>query len=275
MSDKLPVSCVICTLNSEEYLASCLGALLRNNVAEIIVVDGGSRDSTVAIAHAHNVIVHQLDRPGLSSQRQLGLDWVSQPYVALVDAHHVLRSDCLGQLLSEIKLGCYHAIQARELCGIPGYWAEGRTSANKAITYLDGVADTDMVGRPALYRTDALKDCGFDSGFDGVGNEDSDLSIRMQKKGYWQGIGTGIAYRIDGLSFSRMVGKFIKYGRGDARLMKKHPEKRWAIINHLLWIYPVKRSFAAFLQGEGKYIPYYVLCGWIRFVTMIYEWRKR
>jgi len=216
--------------------------------------------------------VLQLDHPGVSSQRQLGVDWATQSYVAVVDAHHVLEPDCLSILLKEMEWGHYQAIQARELCKEKGYWTEARTSANKAITHRNVVEDTDMVGRPALYKTSVLRACGFDSAFNGVGDEDTDLAIRMQSKGYWQGIGTGVAYRIDKLTFWGMVHKFVKYGRGDARLIRKHPHKRWAIIKHLLWTYPIVRSFQALRRGDGKYVPYFVLCGLVRFIAMEYEW---
>ena len=66
---------------------------------------------------------------------------------------------------------------------------------------------------------------GFDLFFNGVGCEDLDLSIRMEKHGFIQGLGTGLTRRKQSGSFSEIFKKFKKYGKGDAHIIVKYPEK--------------------------------------------------
>ena len=43
-----PVSVQICTLNEEANIGACIKAVLANDPEEIVVIDGGSTDQTVA-----------------------------------------------------------------------------------------------------------------------------------------------------------------------------------------------------------------------------------
>lgn len=73
------VSIIIPVLNE----ASCLGRTLRHldildpPADEVIVVDGGSTDATVAIAQERGVKVICADRPGRSVQMNLGAKWAT------------------------------------------------------------------------------------------------------------------------------------------------------------------------------------------------------
>src|SRR5262245_38988199 len=52
MGERAPVSCYIRTLNEERCIGRVIAAV-RDVVSEIVVVDCGSTDATVAIAEAH------------------------------------------------------------------------------------------------------------------------------------------------------------------------------------------------------------------------------
>lgn len=265
---KLPITVAVCTYNEEAHIAKCLDAVLANEPAQVVVVDGGSTDRTVAAVCRTGIVPQLLPGRGLASQRQLALELTSQPYHMVVDAHHRVGVFCLRDLLNEMREGGYHALQAREMA-VPSerYWTNARASANWDITYTSWAMPTTMVGRPALYETAALRKIGgFDPSFDGVGDEDTDVSIRMEMHGFRQGQGTGIARRVDELDFHSMIRKFIKYGRGDARICLKYPHKRGAILKHLLWTYPWRRGLK-----RPRFWAYFALCGWVRFAAMVGE----
>jgi glycosyltransferase involved in cell wall biosynthesis len=275
MKEKLPISINICTYNEEQDISDCLDKAFANNPAEVIVIDGHSTDRTIEIAKSKGAKVIFAKKKGLSSQRQEGLNNSTQPYIAIIDGDDHLEPDFLSKLLSEMEEYNYDALLGREVAFEPKtYWEKAMGSTNYGITYTDKPIDTNMVGRPSLYRADAIKHCGFDSFFDGVGDEDTDLSMRMEIAGFRQGIGTGLTKRQQTPEFIEIVKKFIKYGKGDAQIIYKYPSKVGKIMFHLAIRYPFIRGWSAIMRGDGVYLPFYFMYGWIRFFTMLPEYIK-
>ena len=164
----------------------------------------------------------------------------------------------------------YDALLGREMAFEPvTYWEKAMGSTNFGITFTENPVDTNMIGRPALYRAEAIKSCGFDSFFDGVGCEDMDLSIRMEKAGYRQGIGTGLTQRKQSVTFKEIRNKVIKYGRGDAHISYKYKSKFWGMVFHQLIRYPIIRSYQAIKRDDIRYAPFFILFGLGRFFSMV------
>lgn len=85
MSAPLPVSGVVITKNEGDRLGRCL-ASMRGLCAELLVVDSGSQDDTVAVARAHGArVVHQ-DWLGYAAQKTFANTLAVNDWLLLLDA---------------------------------------------------------------------------------------------------------------------------------------------------------------------------------------------
>lgn len=257
----------ICTYNEESNIEPCINSIRDNGVVNILVVDA-STDNTKRKAENLGAKVVTCEK-GLARQRQVAINRCVTKYLGFVDADDRLDSACLSILLKEITKAQYDAIQATVRVYNPKtYWEK---AINATWQYgIFKIGSTNMIGRPAIYHTKAIRDVGADLSFVNIGDEDTAISIRMEQKGYKQGIGSGISYRKCQSTFSENKKVWIKYGKGDAMIVKKYPEKRNALYKHLIVNYPIKRSWDLIKNGKGIYCLYTVLIGYTRLFVL---WR--
>lgn len=98
MGQPVPASCYIRTLNEQRCIAQVIAAV-RDVVSEIVIVDSGSTDATVAIAQAEGArVVHQ-DWLGNGRQKRFGEDQCNNDFLLDLDADEVVTPE----LASEIR----------------------------------------------------------------------------------------------------------------------------------------------------------------------------
>ena len=86
--DGIPVSVFLITKNCAQWLDEVLSAV--SGFAEIVIVDSGSTDETLAIAKRHGAhVVHQ-EFLGYGQQKQVALDLCTQPWVLNLDGDEVI-----------------------------------------------------------------------------------------------------------------------------------------------------------------------------------------
>ncbi len=103
---ELRFSVVVPAVDEADYLGASLRSLQRQDFAdgyEIIVVDNGSTDDTVAIAHAAGVRVLHEPRPGVCAARQRGVIEAHGTYVVSTDADTVHPLDWLSRLDAQFR----------------------------------------------------------------------------------------------------------------------------------------------------------------------------
>lgn len=85
MSNRLPLSAAVITLNEADNLPRCLESV-RNLVSEIVVVDSGSTDATREIATKFGAVFEIHPWQGHVRQKNIALSKCTQPWVLCLDA---------------------------------------------------------------------------------------------------------------------------------------------------------------------------------------------
>lgn len=261
------ITIYICTYHEEDNIQECINSIKKNGYENITIIDASKDELTKQKALEVGAKVIMTEK-GLAGQRQVAIDNCNTKYMMFIDADDRIEKKCIDTLIKELEENKYDAIQATlRVLNPTSYWEQGM-DANLQYC-INSLGKTNMLGRPAIYKTDILKQVGMDVSFNGVGNEDAALSIRMEKFGAIQGKGSGISYRYHPSLFKENFVAWKKYGLGDARLIKQYPNKVFNVLKHLLYVYPIKRSWIYVKKEEGKYIGFPILVGLVRFIYML------
>lgn len=225
------VSVVVPVFNAERTIAACIDALLAQSYPperrEVIVVDNGSTDGTLAILEKRrlDVTIVTETRRGPSAARNAGIRQASHPLIAFID------SDCVAERtwLEEMIVG-YNANPAASFFGGAILALE---SANLVARYAELLFDQRnavlkfhpprIITANCLMRRRDLLDLGlFDEAM--MLGEDVDICYR----GFF-GHGALCAYVPDAIvrhhnpdSLTKLFRKGVQHGRGSADLYAKH-----------------------------------------------------
>lgn len=101
------ISATIITFNEEKRIEACLESL-RDVADEIIVVDSGSTDSTIAICNRHECRVVSRPMAGYGAQRQYATSLTTHPYVLAIDADEQLSPALRASILKLKEKGFEH-----------------------------------------------------------------------------------------------------------------------------------------------------------------------
>jgi glycosyltransferase involved in cell wall biosynthesis len=201
----------------------------------------------------------------------VGVNSTEMPYIAMLDADDRPKPDFLSVLLHELienDLDAIKGICITKACN--NYFQTGLAWEGDEYENSPKIVKmTNMVGRPALYKTETLKEVGIDPKFS-FGSEDTDLSYAFELKGKKQAIGTGISERFFEERPILILKKMFQYGMGYAQFSHKYPEKRITIIKHILINISLLRPFNKKFPLNFKFLPFFILYSCICFMGFIY-----
>ena len=90
------LSVAIITKNEEKHLARALESVRFAD--EIVVVDSGSTDATLAIARDNGCRIFERDWPGYGAQKNFALEQASHDWVLSLDADEALSRELSGEV---------------------------------------------------------------------------------------------------------------------------------------------------------------------------------
>lgn len=121
------LSVVYITLNAERYLQQSL-AQSRKLTDDIVIVDSGSTDQTLAIAKDYSVRVLHQDWLGFAAQKQLAINSAQHDWVLFLDADEVLSDEAVKETLDlspQLSTGCeYSAFSLPRRNWFQGKWIQ-------------------------------------------------------------------------------------------------------------------------------------------------------
>jgi glycosyltransferase involved in cell wall biosynthesis len=102
----LPLTVIVLTFNEEKNIETCLGSLV-NWASEIIVVDSGSTDNTVALAKKFTDKIYDHPFENYSAQRNWALKniAISNEWIMNIDADHEVSQTLKDELVAHFEKG--------------------------------------------------------------------------------------------------------------------------------------------------------------------------
>jgi len=230
---RLDVSVVIPAYNAEDTLGACLEALGAQSAPpdryEVIVVDDGSDDGTVAVAREHGVRLVRQPNAGPAAARNTGARAARGKILLFTDADCAPAPDWIERMTAPFDdpevagaKGVYRTRQREWVARFVQQEYEERYARMVGQECIDFV-DTYS----AAYRRDIfLAHGGFDSLFPLPSVEDQEFSFRLARVGCW------LAFVPDAVVFHRHDVSLIEYwrrkfgiGYWKVLLLRRHPQR--------------------------------------------------
>ncbi|MDO8497733.1 MAG: glycosyltransferase family 2 protein [bacterium] len=103
---KSNIALLMITYNSEELLRKSLSSV-KDIVAEIVVVDGGSTDETIKIASLYGAEIYNYKGINLGGQRAHGLSKIQQEWVFMLDSDEIISLKLADEIEEVVKNAGY------------------------------------------------------------------------------------------------------------------------------------------------------------------------
>ena len=176
------ISIVIPSYNQEKYLAETIESALKQSVPEIILVDDGSTDNSLAIARGYEgriKIISQVNK-GLSSARNTGIMNATQKYILPLDADDILLPNCCEKITEFIIKNNYPDVVS------PSFKEFGISDREVILMPNPGVEDFKVgnrIGYCSAIKKEALLEVGGYSPRMVWGAEDYHIWFDLLKRG--------------------------------------------------------------------------------------------
>ena len=211
---KPDIAVIVPTRNSAATLRVCLRSIREQIYScTLVVVDNGSTDTTMAIAHEFADIVLTCG-PERSAQRNAGAAATPAAIVGFIDSDMELPPTVVSEVVEAWRGGAVSVTVPERTVG-EGFWAEVRAFER---SFYDG---SDSIEAPRFFSRDVFDSVG---GFDETltGAEDWDLGIRTRDAGRRVRTVSIISHHEGRVRYWTACRKKGYYGAGLLRFVSKH-----------------------------------------------------
>jgi glycosyltransferase involved in cell wall biosynthesis len=285
------VSVIVCAYNAERTMDKCLASLEKLNYPdyEVIVVNDGSKDRTLAISESYPYcrIISQQNK-GLSVARNVGAETATGEIVAYTDSDCAADPDWLTYLVGKMEEKSLAA------CGGPNFPPPEDNLVPEAVAVSPGapchvLVDDEIAehiaGCNMAFRRDVLLGLGgFDPIFRAAG-DDVDICWRLQDAGYTIGYAAAaMVWHFRRNTVEAYIGQQKGYGKAEALLVGKHPA-RFNVFGQAKWNGRIYGDLSAAMLlwnqpaiysgtfGRGLFQTLYQPpAGIVRYLPLTFEW---
>ncbi len=116
---KVTLSVIVAAKNEADRIQACVESAAFAD--EVLVLDSGSVDDTVAIARAAGATVHSTDWPGYGPQQQRGIDLAQSDWILSLDADEIITDALRSEILDAIAHGKFDGFRLprhSSFCGV-------------------------------------------------------------------------------------------------------------------------------------------------------------
>jgi glycosyltransferase involved in cell wall biosynthesis len=220
------VSIVRPTRNSAEFLEKSLKTIKLQSYRDIetIIVDGNSRDTTLAISKKYHCrIINFIPKVKMGLfdapyKRNLGMDKATGEYVYWMDADMELPKNLIREAVALCKKRYDAVVLPEDSFGI-GIWAAAKNLERRCY-WNDNTVECARFYKKSVWKSIG----GFDESL-GAGGDDLDLAQKLLEKGYRVGRTKSIVRHNEGnLTFVKLYKKKFMYGREIINYFFKRPK---------------------------------------------------
>jgi glycosyltransferase involved in cell wall biosynthesis len=222
------VSVIVCTKDAEETLESCLESIIDNSPFELIVVDGKSKDQTIAIARKFTKKILSDPGEGLAVARNIGLDNANGDYIFYVGPDNILPNGTIDMCVESLKKTEYIGVaMCVSLFQPKGYFSRCLNFYKQA-RFFPG--EKTVIGTPWFYEGETLRRYRYDPKM--KFSDDTDLCTRLHKDGYKVAIIDWQVFEIEQADYLSVKARWGMYGISDSDFFKKY-QKDWVFLRKL------------------------------------------
>ena len=207
------ISVLLVCLNEEKYIAGCLESMLRSNLKEIIVIDGGSSDNTFEVASKSPVKVIKSQK-GMLTQMQAGLQVAKGSLILIGEADHLYPENSINKLADELIEHDADGIQGQlQFKGKNNFFEKGHKEFLRIHLLKNG--PRDMISGSQIWKVDKLK--GLLENVNGGQNYsfDTERAEAIKRLGLNTYVGKTLFIDSGEVNFKKFIRRHINYGFGD------------------------------------------------------------